>query len=149
MCDRLSLRSTCAYAQSDQSLCSSLEYSMSVKLLTEHLLAVLSLIGECTGSYKSTLVKMPHCRKSHVMAHMFCSVLYSGGGGGSVDLGNSCANDGECTSGNGGSGSKCGTTSNNCECDASRNYVASASTCKLGKLPQTRALPGFSNIYEH
>ena len=50
----------------------------------------------------------------------------------SVDLGNSCTNDGECTSGNGGSGSKCG-TSTNCECDASRNYVASGSTCVLGK----------------
>ena len=29
-------RSACAYAQSDQSLCLSLEYSMSGKLLTEH-----------------------------------------------------------------------------------------------------------------
>ena len=28
--------SACAYAQSDQSLCKSLEYSMTVKLLTEH-----------------------------------------------------------------------------------------------------------------
>ena len=34
-------------AQSDQSLCSSLEYSMRVKLLTEHLLEVLSLKGGC------------------------------------------------------------------------------------------------------
>ena len=31
-----SLRSAWAYAQSDQSFCLSLEYSMSVKLLTEH-----------------------------------------------------------------------------------------------------------------
>ena len=30
------LRAACAYAQSDQSLCKSLEYSMSVQLLTEH-----------------------------------------------------------------------------------------------------------------
>ena len=36
MCDRQSLRSACAYAQSNQSLCQSLEYSMIVKLLTEH-----------------------------------------------------------------------------------------------------------------
>ena len=43
ICDQQQLRSACAYAQSDQSLCSSLEYSMSVKLLTEHLLEVLSL----------------------------------------------------------------------------------------------------------
>ena len=33
-CDQQSLRSACAYAQSDQSLCLSLEYSMNVKLLT-------------------------------------------------------------------------------------------------------------------
>ena len=31
MCDQQSLRSACAYAQSDQSLCMSLEYYMSVK----------------------------------------------------------------------------------------------------------------------
>ena len=34
MCDQQRLRPACAYAQSDQSLCRSLEYSMSVKLLT-------------------------------------------------------------------------------------------------------------------
>ena len=33
----------CAYAQSDQSLCKSLEYSMTVKLLTEQHLEFLSL----------------------------------------------------------------------------------------------------------
>ena len=32
MCDQQSLRSACAYAQSDQSISSSLEYSMTVKL---------------------------------------------------------------------------------------------------------------------
>ena len=36
MCDQQSLRSACAYAQSDQSLCKPLESSMSVKPLTEH-----------------------------------------------------------------------------------------------------------------
>ena len=46
--------------QSDQSFCLSLEYSMTVKLLTEHHLAFLSLKGGCTGSSESTLVKMPH-----------------------------------------------------------------------------------------
>ena len=56
------LRSSCAYAQSDQSLCSSLKYSMSVKLLIEHLLEFLSL----KGPSESTLVKMPHCWKAHV-----------------------------------------------------------------------------------
>ena len=54
---------------SDQSLGSSLEYSMSIKLLTEHLLEVLSLKGGCTCSSESTHVKMPHCWKSHVTAY--------------------------------------------------------------------------------
>ena len=43
------------------------EYSMTVKLLSEHHLEFLSLIGGCTGSSESTLVKMPRC-KSHVAA---------------------------------------------------------------------------------
>ena len=47
-----------------------LEYSMSVKLLTEHHLESLSLKGGFTGSSESTLVKMPHCWKSHVTVHM-------------------------------------------------------------------------------
>ena len=80
MCDQRRLRPACAYAQSDQSLCLSLEYSMSVKLLTEHHLEFLSLKGGCTGSSESILVKMPHCWKSHVMAHVkhkyFAQVLY-------------------------------------------------------------------------
>ena len=69
MCDQQGLRSACAYAQSDQSLCLSLEYSKSVKLLTEHNLEFLRLNGVCTGSSESTLVKMSHCWKSHVAAH--------------------------------------------------------------------------------
>ena len=44
------LRSACAYMQSDQSLCKSLEYSLTVKLLTEQHLEFLSLKGGCTGS---------------------------------------------------------------------------------------------------
>ena len=43
---------------------------MSVKLLTEHHLEFLSLIGGYTGLYESTLVKMPHFWKSHVTAHL-------------------------------------------------------------------------------
>ena len=70
MCDQQSLRSACAYAQSDQSLCWSLEYSMTVTLLTEHTLEFLSLKGGCTGLSESTHVKMPHCWKSHVAAHL-------------------------------------------------------------------------------
>ena len=43
---------------------------MSVKLLTEHHLEFLRLKGGCTGLFESTVVKMPHCWKSHVVAHM-------------------------------------------------------------------------------
>ena len=43
---------------------------MSVKLLTEHHLEFLSLKGGCMGSPESTLVKIPHCWKSHVTAQM-------------------------------------------------------------------------------
>ena len=57
MCDQQSFRSACTYAQSDQSLCLSVEYSMIVKLLTEHHLEFLSLKGGCTGLSESTLVK--------------------------------------------------------------------------------------------
>ena len=39
-----------------------------LRLLTEHHLEFLSLKGGCTGSSESTLVKMPHCWKSHVAA---------------------------------------------------------------------------------
>ena len=43
---------------------------MPVKLLTEHHLECLSLKGGCTGSSESTLVKMAHCWKSHLAAHL-------------------------------------------------------------------------------
>ena len=43
---------------------------MTAKLLTEHHLEFLSLNDGCTGSSESTLVKMPHCWKSHVPAHI-------------------------------------------------------------------------------
>ena len=43
---------------------------MNIKLLTEHRLELLSLKAGCAGSYESTLVKMPHCWKSHVVAHL-------------------------------------------------------------------------------
>ena len=42
---------------------------MIVKLLTEHHLEFLGLYGGCTGSSESTLVKMPYCWKSRVVAH--------------------------------------------------------------------------------
>ena len=43
---------------------------MIVKLLTEHHLECLSLKGGCRGSSESTHVKMPHCWKSHALAHL-------------------------------------------------------------------------------
>ena len=43
---------------------------MIVKLLTEHHLEFLSLKGGCRGSSESTHVKMPHCWKSHALAHL-------------------------------------------------------------------------------
>ena len=43
---------------------------MTVKLLTEHCSELLSLEGGSTSLYESTLVKMPHCWKSHVAAHL-------------------------------------------------------------------------------
>ena len=43
---------------------------MIVKLLTEHHLEFLSLTGGFTGSSESTLIKMPHCWKSHVLAQI-------------------------------------------------------------------------------
>ena len=49
---------------------------MTVKLLTEHHLEFLSLKGGCAGPSESTLVKMPHCWKSHVTAQLCCHNLW-------------------------------------------------------------------------
>ena len=78
LCDQQRLRSARAYAQSDQILCLSLEYSMTVKLLTEDYLESLSLKGGCTGSSETTLVKMPHCWRSQVVAHIKIFLIYQG-----------------------------------------------------------------------
>ena len=75
MFDQQRLRPACAYTQSDQSLCLSLEFSMSVALLAGHLFEVVSLKGVCTCLSESALVKMPHCWKSNVTAQL--SVLRS------------------------------------------------------------------------
>ena len=77
MCDQQSLRSACAYAQYDQCLCSSLEYSMSVKLMTEHHLEFLSSKASCTGSSYSTLIKTSHCWKLHAMAHKVVRTIHT------------------------------------------------------------------------
>ena len=46
---------------------------MIVKLLIEHHLECLSLKGGCRGWSESSHVKMPHCWKSHAMAHYYSS----------------------------------------------------------------------------
>ena len=46
-----------------------------LKLLTEHHLEFICFTGGCTGSYESTLVKMPQCRNSHVVAQLFSSKI--------------------------------------------------------------------------
>ena len=53
---------------------------MTLRRLTEHHLEFLSLIGGCTSSSESPLVKMPHFWKFHALAQLFCfstSVLTS------------------------------------------------------------------------
>ena len=49
---------------------------MSVKLLREHHLEFLSLKEGYVGLSESTLVKMPHCWKSHIMAHIIVIVYF-------------------------------------------------------------------------
>ena len=46
---------------------------MSVELLIEQHLEFPSFKGGCTGSAESTHVKIPHCWKSHVTAHLLFS----------------------------------------------------------------------------
>ena len=70
MCDQQSLRSACAYAQSDQSLCKSLNYSITVKLLTEYNLEFLSLKGAAqTGSSL-------HLSKCHIVGNHMSRLIY-------------------------------------------------------------------------
>ena len=57
-------------AQTDQCICLPLEYSIILRLPTEHHMEFLSFYGGCTCSSEFTLVKMPHCWKSHVISQM-------------------------------------------------------------------------------
>ena len=50
---------------------------MNIKLLIEHHSEFLCLKGGCTGLSESTLVKMPHCWKSHVAIHIYQGVATS------------------------------------------------------------------------
>ena len=49
---------------------------MIVKLLTERHLEFLSLKGGYRGCSESTNVKMPHCWKSHALAHYFTRTIF-------------------------------------------------------------------------
>ena len=49
---------------------------MTVQLLNEHHLEFLSLTGGFTGSSENTLVKMPHCWKSHIAAQIIKQISY-------------------------------------------------------------------------
>ena len=62
---------------------------MSIRLLTEQCLELLSLKGCCTGFSEARLVKMPRCWKSCVMAHFLnktqCTYLWPTGTGGKLN----------------------------------------------------------------
>ena len=49
---------------------------MIVKLLTEHHLEFLSLIGGCRGLCESAHVKTPHCWKSHATTQNHLQILF-------------------------------------------------------------------------
>ena len=59
-----------AYAQSDQSLCYSLEYSMNVKLLTEHHWEFLKL-KEAAQAHLSV-----HLSKCHIVGNQMSRLIY-------------------------------------------------------------------------
>ena len=63
MYDQQRLRPACAYAQSDQSICRSLEYSMTVKLLNEQHLEFLSLKEAAQAGLSL------HLSKSHIVGN--------------------------------------------------------------------------------
>ena len=73
MCDQQSPISACAYAQSDQSLCKLIEYSMSVKLLTDHHLEFLRL-KEATKVCLSLHLSKFHIVGNH-MSGLICTSL--------------------------------------------------------------------------
>ena len=89
MCDQQRLRPACAYAQTDQSLCMSLEYSMIIKLLTEHHFEFLPLKGtaqarlslhlsKChiVGNHMSRLIKSQFRRLLYLSSHFKYSVRF-------------------------------------------------------------------------
>ena len=70
MCDQQRLRPVCAYAQTDQSICKSLEYFMNVQLLTEQHLEFLSLKGAAQADLSLHLSK-GHIVRNH-MSRLIC-----------------------------------------------------------------------------
>ena len=69
MCGQQNLRSACAYAQSDQSLCLSLEFSMTVKLLTEHHL-------ECLRLKEAVQARLSlHMSKCHIVGNHMSQLI--------------------------------------------------------------------------
>ena len=72
ICDQQSRRSACAYAQSDQSICLSLEYSMTATDWTSF--AVSKLKKEAA---QARLSQRSNCWKSHATAHMHSSIYTS------------------------------------------------------------------------
>ena len=70
------LRSACAYAQSDQSLCLSLEYSTIVKLLTEHHLEFLSLKGGLSLHLSKSGIVGKHMSLLRSFSLVYSSIFY-------------------------------------------------------------------------
>ena len=68
MCDQLNVSDQPAHTRSLIRAFASLEYSLTVMLLTEQHLEFLIFRGGCTGLTESTHVKMPPCWKSLVAA---------------------------------------------------------------------------------
>ena len=70
-CDQQRLRTACAYAQTDQSLCKSLKYSLNVKLLTEHHLEFQSL-----SRLHRLVFKTLHLSKCHIVGNHMSQLNY-------------------------------------------------------------------------
>ena len=74
MCDQQGLRSACAYAQSGQSLCLSIEFSVTVGLLTGHRLGFLCLGGGGRGAVRVRLGL--HVSGGHIVGNHMPLLIY-------------------------------------------------------------------------
>ena len=72
-CYQQKLRSACAYAQSNQSLCKSIEYSLTIKQLTDHYLEFLSL--KVQKEVAQTHLSL-HLSKCHVVENTMPFIMY-------------------------------------------------------------------------